>query len=115
MSKTRRQERVGSLFQEALSEVIARDLHLASAGFVAVSRVEMTGDLKVARVYLRVFGGASVEEVLSYLERHKSFIRRMLASRVNIKYNPELFFAIDPVAEHEAKIDQALEKIKRNE
>mgnify|MGYP005839657767 CR=1 FL=1 len=115
MGKTRRQDRVGSLLQEALSEVVTKDLHLASGTFVAISRVEMTGDLKVARVYLRIFGGASAEEVLSYLERHKSFIRKMLASRVNIRYNPQLFLAIDPVAEHEVKIDQALEKIKHNE
>ncbi|MGQ9577516.1 MAG: 30S ribosome-binding factor RbfA [Candidatus Aminicenantales bacterium] len=115
MVKTRRQDRIGSLVQEALSEVITRDLHLASGTFVAISRVEMTGDLKVAKVYLRIFGEASSEEVLSYLERHKSFIRKMLASRINIRYNPQLFLAIDAVAEHEVKIDQALEKIKHNE
>lgn len=115
MAKTRRQERVGSLFQEALSEVISRDLHLAPGVFVAVSRVEMTGDLKLARVYFRIFGETPADEVLSFLEKQKSFIRRTLASRVNIKYNPELFFAIDPVAEYEAKIDKTIEKIKHNE
>lgn len=115
MAKTRRQERVASLFQEALSEIIRRDLHLVPEAFVTVSGVEMTGDLKVARVYFQIFGQVSPAEILSYLEKRKGFIRRALASKVNLKYNPELIFFLDPRAEHEQKIDQLIEKIKKNE
>lgn len=115
MAKTRRQERVASLFQEAMSEIIRRDLHLSPEAFITVSSVEMTGDLKVAKVYFRVFGQVSPQETLVYLEKRKGFIRKTLASKVNLKYNPELIFLLDPRAEHEQKIDSLMEKIKKNE
>jgi len=115
MTKTRRQERVASLFQAAISEIIQRDLHLVDKAFIVVSRVEMSGDLKTARVYLRVFGEAAGHDVLGFFERRRAHIRKILASKINMKYNPELFFALDPVAEHEQKIDTLLDKIKRHE
>lgn len=115
MAKTRRQQRVASLFQAAISEIIRRDLHLIPEAFVTVSGVEMTGDLKVAKVYFQIFGQISPQEVLSYLEKRKGFIRKTLASKVNLKYNPELNFLLDPRSEYEQKIDRLMEKIKKNE
>ncbi|MCX7974869.1 MAG: 30S ribosome-binding factor RbfA [Candidatus Aminicenantes bacterium] len=113
MTKTRRQERVASLFEMAISEIIRRDLHFDKAAFISVSGVEMSGDLKLARIYFRIFGQISPEKVLAYLEKRKGFIRKILASKVNLKYNPELIFLLDPRAEHEQKIDSLIEKIKK--
>lgn len=115
MAKTRRQERVASLFEAAISDILRRDLHLDTATFVSVSEVEMSGDLRLARVYFRIFGQTSPNKVLSYLEKRKGFIRKTLASKVNLKYNPELIFLLDPRAEYEQKIDLLMEKIKKNE
>lgn len=115
MPKTRRQERVASLFEEAISDILRRDLHLDSATFISVSGVEMSGDLKLARIYFRVFGQTAPDKVLSYLEKRKGFIRKTLASKVNLKYNPELIFLLDPRAEYEQRIDLLMDKIRKNE
>ncbi len=112
MVKTRRQERVASLIQSAISEIIRRHLHLSSEAFITVNSIEMTGDLKVAKVYFRIFGPVSPKKILTYLEKRKGFIRKTLASEVNLKYNPELIFLLDPRAEHEQKIDFLMEKIR---
>lgn len=113
MAKTRRQERVASLFQSVISEIIRRNLHLSPEAFITVTSVEMTGDLKVAKIYFQIFGQVEPQEVLAYLEKRKGFVRKTLASKVNLKYNPELIFLLDPRAEHEQKIDHLMEKIRK--
>ncbi len=115
MDKSRRQQRLARLFQEAMSEIIDRELHLPRDTFIAISRVEISADLKKAWVYLRVFGASSGQNILPFFVENRSFIRKILASKVNIKYNPELFFAIDHEPEYEEKIDRLLKKIKEHE
>ena len=116
MSKvTLRSRRVAELVKEELGRLLIREFQDAETGLLAVTRVEMPPDLLSARVYLSVFATQNPEVLLDRLERNKGAIRRALASRVKLKYNPELFFVLDEGPEHEEKIDRLIELTKKHD
>jgi ribosome-binding factor A len=115
MNKTRRQKRVGSLIKEEVSRLLLEGIKGSSSYLITVTRVEMSSDLKAAYVYLSFFGGEKEETILELLEARKGYLRKSIASKVKLKYNPMLIFSLDPSTEYEEKIDSAIKKIKKNE
>jgi ribosome-binding factor A len=109
-----RPRRVADLVQAELSRILIREFQDPGAGLLTVTRVEMTPDLLSARVSLSVFGAEDAGALLSRIERSKPRIRRTLASRVKLKYNPQLFFALDPGPDHQARIDRLIEESKKH-
>ena len=109
-----RPRRVAELVQAEVSRLLIGEFQDASTGFLTVTRVEMTPDLRQARIYISVFGMDDPAALLERIGARKGYIRRMLASRVELKYNPELFFALDPGPEHQDRIDRLLEETKRH-
>ena len=112
---TRRQKRVASLIKEELSRLLIEGFQNSSSGLITVTRVEMTPDLKTARIYLSIFGGNQHNTVLEILEKKSGYLRKSIASKVKLKYNPMLIFSFDPSPDHEAKIDKLIKSIKKNE
>jgi len=115
MTENRRGKRVGSLIQEELSRFLIEDVQGQVPGLITVTRVEVTADLMTAHVYLSVFGGGDKEVFLALLEKRKGYIRKILASRIKLKYNPQLFFFLDPAPEDEEKLDRLFEMAKKHE
>jgi ribosome-binding factor A len=107
--------RVAALVKEELGRLLLQNFHAAGPGFVTVTRVEMPPDLLTAHVYLSVFGTEDPRPLLDRLEADKGRIRKALASRVKLKYNPQLFFVLDPGPAHEAKIDRLIEMTKKHD
>lgn len=107
-----RPRRVAELVQAELGRMLIEEFQVAGSGFLTVTRVEMTPDLLTARVFLTVFGTDDPGALLGRIERSAGRIRRVLASRVKLKYNPQLFFALDPGPAQEAKIDRLIEESK---
>lgn len=115
MTESRRQKKVASLIKEALSRLLISSIQDSSSGLITVSRVKMTPDLKTAHVYLSCFGQELDQSILEKVESKKGFLRKSIASQINLKYNPMLNFSIDPSGGHEDKIDRILERLKKNE
>jgi len=115
MTENRRSKRVGSLIQEELSRFLIEDVQGQVPGLITVTRVEMTDDLMTARVHLSVFGKGDKQALLALLEERRWHIRRILASRIHLKYNPQLIFSLDQVLEDEKKLDRLFEMAKRHE
>lgn len=107
-----RVRRVEALVKEALSPLLIRDFQDEASGLLTVTRVEMTADLRTARVYVSVFGGTDREAALGRIAKESGALRREVAARVKLKYNPELVFVLDLGADHEARIDALLERTK---
>jgi len=95
-----RKERVASAVRDIVSEAIAHRLNDPRvAPMTTVTRVEMTGDLLVAKVYLSVPGDESAEgRTLAAVLHAGGFIRRIVARELSIRQCPELRFAIDEAA-----------------
>lgn len=109
-----RPRRVAELIQAELSRLLIEEFQEAGSGFLTVTRVEMAPDLLTARVFLSVFGADDPGAVLARIERSTGYIRKTLATRVKLKYNPQLFFALDPGPDHQARIDRLIEESKKH-
>lgn len=110
----RRARRIAHLLKEELGRFLIPEFQGSPGGLITVTQVELSEDLQNARVFLSVFG-RNPEEVLALLDKRKGYIRKILASRVRLKYNPQLNFELDPGPEVEARIDEILESTKRHD
>jgi ribosome-binding factor A len=109
----RRQKRVSRLLQEALSQLLIQEIQNISHSLVTVTHVDVTADLLTARVFLSVYGPDDPQTILAYLEQRRGSLRKSLASLVKLKYNPMLFFSLDPTHEYEQRIDELLQSAKK--
>jgi len=112
-AKSRRQERVGSLIQEALSRPLIEEVQHVSTSLVTITRVDVTSDLLTARAFLSIYGPDDPRAILAHLEKRAGHFRKALASMVKLKYNPMLFFSLDPTLEVEQRIDELLQSVKK--
>ncbi len=108
---SQRQLRVGEIVRHVLAEILqrheVRDPVLETQS-VTVPEVRMTPDLKRAIVYVTPLGGGDVQQVLEALDRHKRYLRGVLAKRVTLKFVPDLEFAYDTRFEEADRIDELL-------
>jgi ribosome-binding factor A len=104
-------ERVGELIRHALSEILTRgevlDAELGRRP-VTVPAVRMSPDLKLASVSVMPLGGVEAPATVEALNRHKKELRTLVAHRINLKFAPDLRFALDPSFDAQARIDAIL-------
>ena len=112
-------ERVNSELARQITKIIAEDvkdprLHNAIVG---VTKLYTTPDLKYAKVYLSIYAANDEERQDAYYTicRSKTFIRNMLKDSVQIRLLPELNFIIDDSVDYSIKIDEILNKIKKQD
>jgi ribosome-binding factor A len=108
---SQRQLKVGELIRHALAEIFARG-EIADPALnrhsLTVPEVRMSPDLKLATVYVLTLGGGETEEAVAQLDKHKRYLRGVLASRVSMKFMPELRFKVDTSFAASARIDALL-------
>lgn len=110
-----RQEKVGSLIRHEISLIVQHEFTAEESGFITVTDVVMTPDLKIAKVYVSIFGEADQKKKsLAFLEEHKGEIRSKLGSRIRLKFTPSLSFLLDESLDRAMKIEQILSEIHRN-
>jgi ribosome-binding factor A len=92
----RRTERVAEEIKEAVADIIGRGLKDPRVGFVTVTRVGLTPDLRIAHVNVGVLGDeAQRAKTLAGLKQAAGFVRRELGRRVRMRHTPELVFHYD--------------------
>jgi len=93
---SRRSERVADLLQREISRVIGEDLKDPEVGFVTVTGVRVSDDLKHAKVLVSVLGDEkSSEKSLAALGRARGYIRFLIGQRVRLRFTPEISFRTD--------------------
>ncbi|MFY0621830.1 MAG: 30S ribosome-binding factor RbfA [Pelagimonas sp.] len=93
-----RQLRVGEVIRRHLSEVLSRgEIHDPDLNRIpiTVGDVRLSGDLKVATVYVVPLGGKNQDEMFELLKRNKGELRRSIARGLSLKFTPELRFRLD--------------------
>jgi len=111
-----RQKRVASLIKEELGRLLIEGIQSSSSGLITLTRVEMTGDLKTAHIYVSFLGKENEkEELLNFFEKKKGYLRKAIASKVKLKYNPQLIFTLDKTYDYEKRIEELLESTRKNE
>ena len=114
---THRPERVGDQIREALSEMLARGaVHDPGIGFITLTRVKVSPDLQLARVYYSSLGDEKArKDTAKALERATPFLRRQVGSRVKLRRVPELKFEFDESVGHQDRVEQILRDLKLEE
>jgi len=116
MSKRKRVRRVEELVREIISEKLIRDLDIPNIGRLSLTRVEMTPDLKMAKVYFSIFGSdEEKDQIFTSVKSHKKEIRWLLGSELDLKFVPELQFHIDESLEKAARINELIREIHQDE
>ena len=109
-------DRLQSQMVRDLAAVIVEDLKDNIPYMLTFTRVEITKDLKYAKVFFSVLGKEkAVEESLDFLKRHNGVIRKMLGNRMRIRRIPELLFKYDSSTDHVLRVNELLKESKKRE
>jgi ribosome-binding factor A len=110
-----RVEKVQELMKQEISEIILRELKDPRIGFVTVTAVECTGDLREAKVYVSIMGSEQqIADTWKGLQSSLGFIRREVGHRIRLRFTPELTFALDKSLDYSAHIQKLLLKIQQD-
>ena len=109
--------RINEEIQRELSEQLRRlkDPRVSQTGMVSVTRVDTTGDLRYARVYISVLDKSQEKDVLKGLKSAAGFLRRELGRTLQLRYTPELQFLPDDSIQHGAHILEILRQVERQD
>lgn len=111
-----RVQKVQELIKQEISKMILQELKDPRIGFVTVTRVEASGDLRHAKVFLSLLGSdeqkASTWIALKHALGH---IRSEIAKRIRMRFAPELTLHLDETLDYSAKIQEILLKLEREE
>ena len=108
-----RPERVGGLVQQEIAELLRTHVKDPRIGFVSITHVEVSPDLRCARVLVSVMGdGEAKRETMKGLNSAKDFLRTLLGRRLSLRRTPELLFKLDESITHSAHIHSVLAQLK---
>ncbi|MBN1688085.1 MAG: 30S ribosome-binding factor RbfA [Candidatus Omnitrophica bacterium] len=109
----KRTDRVGHLLQMELGKLVLHKIKDPRLGFVTITHVNVSPDLKSARVFYSRFGDAKErKETQQVLERAAGFLQREIGKALQMKNTPKLTFSYDPSIEKGFEIDRVLKDLK---
>ena len=110
---SRRQRQVAELLHKELSLLLQHETKDPRVGFITVTGVDISPDLKLARVYVSVLGDkADAKETIAGLTNATGYFRYKLGQSISLRHIPELAFKLDTSLEHGLRIESLLDKIR---
>lgn len=111
---TQRPERVQEALRQEISNIVQYEIKDPRIGFITITRVELTRDLRFAKVYFSVLGDLkSKQKALRGLTSAKGYIKGLIPDRVKLRFMPEIVFKIDDSLENAAHIYDILNRLKK--
>src|SRR3954470_9498505 len=112
MSAHKRPERVAQMVQQLLGEIFARGMRDPRIGFVTITGVKMSPDLREARVYWTVHGDAEQRKHTERgLESARGFLRREIGSALKLRVVPDVRFTYDEAIDRGDRIEQLIKQV----
>ena len=112
MPLTHRIERIAEQLREEVSQILATDVADPGVGLVTVSRVKVSPDLSLARVYWTIIGDAAEKKrTTKALQRAAPFVRHVLATRMALRRVPEVAFHYDEGLAAHQRVEEILHEI----
>ena len=116
MPLSHRIERISEQLREEVSQILATDVADPGVGLVTVSRVKVSPDLSLARVYWTLLGDAAERKrTTKALQRAAPFVRHVLATRLTLRRVPEVTFHFDEGLAAHARVEEILNEIQQVE
>ena len=112
----KRIDRIGDQIRVEISDIIARRLNDPRIGFVTITAVEVSEDLRHARVFVSVYGDEKVKiQTMKGLDSASGFIRGEVGHRLRIKFIPDITFKLDTSMEKAEHVLGILEEIEKED
>jgi len=108
-----RVDKVEKLIKEEISYILLHKMHDEDFGFLTVTDVKVSADLKIAKIYLSVLQKERRDFVLNRINLRLGHIRTELAHRIRIKFVPELKFFIDDTLDYVEKIEGLINEVHK--
>jgi ribosome-binding factor A len=109
MGQGSRPERIGEEIRQEVSQLLARDVRDPGIGFITLTRVTVSPDLQIARVYYTELGDEKTrKDTKRALERVTPFLRRHIGQRIRLRRVPEIVFHFDAGVENQERIERIL-------
>ena len=110
-----RAERVGVQLQRVLSELLSRQAGDPRIAGATITRVKVTKDLRLARVYFAVHGDEGQRQAAEEGFRQAgAYLKRLLAAELSLRYVPDLVFFYDDTFDHAARINRILKSLHQD-
>ena len=114
--KSHRQLKVGEELRHLISNALLResfyDEHIENNN-ITITEVNVSPDLKNAKIYVMPLGGANKLDALNSLIKASGRLKKIISSNINLRQTPKLIFKIDETFEYAKKINDILDKIKK--
>ncbi|MBI4846451.1 MAG: 30S ribosome-binding factor RbfA [Candidatus Omnitrophica bacterium] len=108
-----RKEKVAQRIKEEIGEILHSQIKDPRIGFVTITKVEVTSDLRSARVFYSVLGGEEEKKSAKEgLESALKYIRGLIGERLKIRYTPDICFKIDNSSEYSIRIGKIFQVIE---
>jgi ribosome-binding factor A len=112
----KRSERMSDEIRSILGNIFITNIQIQDAGLLTVSKVEVTSDLRLAKVFISLLNSKKPSnEVIDYIKHRRKVIRYHLGNKLNAKFVPDLRFYYDDSLKKAEKIGTLLNKIRKNE
>lgn len=116
MPHPHRQEKLAELIAVELSDLLRTRIKDPRVGFASITHVEVSGDLRHAKVFVSVMGTQEEQaETIKGLKHAAGFLRHELASRLVLRYMPEITFKLDTSIEEGARILDLIRQVEQEE
>ena len=114
MSNQLRIEKLQELIKQEVGKMLIYDIKDPRIGFVTVTDVEMTGDLREAKIYVSLMGNdEQIKNSMEGLQSALGFVRREIGKRIRLRFTPEISFAPDKSLDYSEHIQKLLLKIEK--
>lgn len=111
-----RSDKLAGTLKKVISRIIQAELKDPRVGFITITEVKVSKDLEHVKVYFTAMGSEKEKKsAIVGLGRATSFIRRLVAQEVDLRFVPEIVFKYDETFEYGQHINELLEKIKRED
>jgi ribosome-binding factor A len=110
-----RSERVGELLTEVIADVLREDIRDPRVTAVTITGAKVTKDLRQARIYFTILGGASEnkDSVLAGLKSALGFIRARIGKQLKLRFVPAIEFFYDESVDEAERIEKLLRQVKQ--
>ncbi|MFA5287483.1 MAG: 30S ribosome-binding factor RbfA [Candidatus Omnitrophota bacterium] len=110
-----RQEKIAEAIRQEASVIIHDKLNDPRLGFVTITNVEITHDLRFAKIFFSVLGNeVAYKKTKAALNSSLGFVRKLIAQRLALRFAPEIAFYDDRSTEYSVRIEEVLNELKEN-
>jgi ribosome-binding factor A len=108
-----RSERVAEEIRKEAATMLFGEIHDPRIGFVTITKVQVSKDLRHAKVYFSIVGSdEEKEKTIEGLQSSSGYMRREIGKRLKLRYFPELTFKYDDSLEYASRIEKIIKEIK---